>query len=124
MRRGARRALFCGLLGLGASGCERASLFAGFVGRNFATLGRSVRPAPFKSKEPVRPEARLAALWVGHATVLVQIEDRFILTDPVFTDTVGQISKRLVEPGIEVEHLPDYRWRELGFPQSVRKDRQ
>ena len=25
---------------------------------------------------------------------------------------------------IEVERLPDYRWRELGFPQSVRKDRQ
>ena len=58
--------------------------------------------------EPARPDARLAALWVGHATVLVQLDDKFILTDPVFTDTVGQISKRLVEPGLDPEVCP--RW--------------
>ena len=29
-----------------------------------------------------------------------------ILTDPVFTTTVGQFSKRYVEPGIEPKHLP------------------
>ena len=56
--------------------------------------------------QPQRPEARLAVLWVGHATVLVQIDDRFVLTDPVFTRTVGEVSPRLVEPGIAVEHLP------------------
>jgi N-acyl-phosphatidylethanolamine-hydrolysing phospholipase D len=53
-----------------------------------------------------RRDARLAVLWVGHATVLVQMDDRFILTDPVFTSTVGEFSPRLVEPGIEPQHLP------------------
>lgn len=100
----------CFMLGLGLilvlGGCERAALIAGFVGRNFASLGRPMDHVPARVTEPVRPEARLAALWVGHATVLLQMDDKFILTDPVFTDTVGQISKRLVEPGIAVEHLP------------------
>ncbi|HMJ15270.1 MAG TPA: MBL fold metallo-hydrolase, partial [Polyangiaceae bacterium] len=53
-----------------------------------------------------RKDARLAALWVGHATVLVQLDDKFILTDPVFTSSVGQVSKRFVEPGIDVADLP------------------
>jgi N-acyl-phosphatidylethanolamine-hydrolysing phospholipase D len=91
---------------LGAVACDRVSLFASFVGRNAATLARPVQPAPFKSKQPARPDARLAALWVGHATVLIQIDDRFLLTDPVFTSSVGQLSKRLVEPGIDPSDLP------------------
>jgi N-acyl-phosphatidylethanolamine-hydrolysing phospholipase D len=58
-------------------------------------------------QQPVRKDARLAALWVGHATVLVQIDDKLILTDPVFTDTVaGGFSKRLVEPGLDAKDLP------------------
>jgi L-ascorbate metabolism protein UlaG (beta-lactamase superfamily) len=61
---------------------------------------------PNRVTEPRRPEARLAALWVGHATVLVQLEDRFLLTDPVFTTAVGQFSQRLVEPGIAVQDVP------------------
>jgi len=92
------------LLALG--GCERAAFIAGFFGRSFASLGRPMDRLPARVTEPVRPEARLAALWVGHATVLLQMDDKFILTDPVFTDTIGQITKRFVEPGIAVEHLP------------------
>ncbi len=59
-----------------------------------------------KTDHPVAPDARLAVLWVGHATVLVQMGDKVILTDPVFTSTVGQLSKRLVEPGVDPERLP------------------
>jgi L-ascorbate metabolism protein UlaG (beta-lactamase superfamily) len=55
---------------------------------------------------PVRPEARLAVLWVGHATALIQMDDRFVLTDPVFARTVGEVSPRLVEPGIDPGDLP------------------
>lgn len=55
---------------------------------------------------PYCPNARLAVLWVGHATVLIQIDDRFILTDPIFTETVAFLSKRLFEPGIEIQNLP------------------
>ena len=59
-----------------------------------------------KVEQPYRMGARLAALWVGHASVLIQIEDKLILTDPVFTDSVGQISKRLMEPGLDESSLP------------------
>ncbi len=80
-------------------GCSAAT-------RSLGTLFRTPREVPNKVTHPVRPDARLAVLWVGHATVLVQIDDKFILTDPVFTPTVGQLSKRLVEPGIDPENLP------------------
>jgi N-acyl-phosphatidylethanolamine-hydrolysing phospholipase D len=59
-----------------------------------------------KVEHPVKKDARLAVIWVGHATALVQIDDKVILTDPVFTSTVGQLSKRLVEPGIDPAKLP------------------
>lgn len=93
------------LLVLG-TGCGRAGFILSFFGRTFASLTRPIDRLPQRIADPVRPDARLAALWVGHATVLVQMDDRFILTDPVFSDTVGQISKRLVEPGIDASALP------------------
>lgn len=59
-----------------------------------------------KVDQPVKKDARLAVIWVGQATALVQIDDKVILTDPVFTSTVGQLSKRIVEPGLDPEKLP------------------
>jgi L-ascorbate metabolism protein UlaG (beta-lactamase superfamily) len=59
-----------------------------------------------KAKRPVGPDARLAVVWVGHSTVLVQLDDKVVLTDPFFTSTVGQFAKRLVEPGVDPKDLP------------------
>ena len=77
------------------------------------TVGSSISalfgyPKKIKNKitNPKVDDARLAILWVGHATMLIQIDDKFILTDPVFTETVAFLSKRLIEPGIDVENLP------------------
>lgn len=84
-------------------GCEP---FATVLGRNVDALVSGPAPAPRRVADPVRPDARLAALWVGHATVLLQIEDRFVLTDPVLTNTVGVVSARLVAPGLAAEDLP------------------
>lgn len=53
-----------------------------------------------------RADARLSVLWIGHATALVQLDDKFVLTDPVFTSSVGGISRRLVEPGFDAADLP------------------
>lgn len=61
-----------------------------------------------KLTRPARADARLSALWVGHSTVLVQMDDRFILTDPVFTRAVGVFSPRRVQAGILPEHLPEH----------------
>jgi L-ascorbate metabolism protein UlaG (beta-lactamase superfamily) len=59
-----------------------------------------------KITQPVRVDARLAVLWIGHATVLVQIDDKLVLTDPFLVPTVGQLSRRHVEPGIEPANIP------------------
>lgn len=75
------------------------------TGRATASLFESPRKVT-KLKDPIDKEARLAVLWIGHATALVQIDDKVILTDPVFTSSVGQLSKRLVEPGLDPENLP------------------
>lgn len=103
MARGFRLAVLCALA---LAGCRVATFMPRFLARTIELGFTDIRPVEHKIQDPVRPEAELAVLWVGHATVLVQIADRFVLTDPVFTDTVGQVSKRLVEPGIDAEALP------------------
>jgi len=95
------RALLALVLGLTLPGC-------GFAWR---ALKRNLSAPPERTVahqvvDPKRPEARLAALWVGHATVLLQLDDRFVLTDPVFSHTLSQASPRLVEPGLDPERLP------------------
>src|SRR5438552_14797518 len=79
---------------------------AGILTRNAVVLFRVPRPVPNKVRHPYRVDARLAVLWVGQATALIQLDDKLILTDPVFTDTVGQGSRRLVEPGLDPRDLP------------------
>jgi N-acyl-phosphatidylethanolamine-hydrolysing phospholipase D len=68
------------------------------------------RPTPLPSPrivQPRRDDARIAVLWIGHATVLLQMDDQMILTDPLLVDTVGQLTRRLQEPGIDPTHLPE-----------------
>lgn len=82
----------------------RSTVAAGY--RNAAGLFSAPREVAGKITQPVREDARLAVLWIGHATVLVQLDDRYILTDPNLTPTSGMFSKRLVEPGIDPANLP------------------
>ena len=53
------------------------------------------------------------AAWLGHSTVLLKIDGTVILTDPVFSTRVGLNFgpmtiglKRLVEPALEIPHMP------------------
>ncbi len=48
---------------------------------------------------------QLRATFVGHATVLVEIDGKFILTDPVFSDHVSLV-KRQNPVGLELTDLP------------------
>jgi L-ascorbate metabolism protein UlaG (beta-lactamase superfamily) len=97
-----RFALFIVAIVLCGSGCSFA----------VRALGRSLdlpaepRRAPYKLRDARRPDARLSVVWIGHATALVQLDDKFVLTDPVFTTSVGAISRRLVEPGMDAADLP------------------
>jgi N-acyl-phosphatidylethanolamine-hydrolysing phospholipase D len=79
---------------------------APIVGENAeAFLFRSPATVDHKIRYPFVSGARLAVLWVGHATVLVQMDDKLILTDPVF-GPAGQVASRLVEAGIDPADLP------------------
>ncbi len=62
--------------------------------------------APVRITQPVRSDARLAVLFVGHATLLVQIDDKLILTDPLLVQTAGQLSRRHSPVGIDPENIP------------------
>jgi N-acyl-phosphatidylethanolamine-hydrolysing phospholipase D len=89
-----------------APGCDRMGFVARVGGGNVSELSATPRAVTRKVAHPFRADARLAVLWVGHATVLVQMDDKLILTDPVLSSSVGQISQRLVEPGIDLAALP------------------
>jgi N-acyl-phosphatidylethanolamine-hydrolysing phospholipase D len=59
-----------------------------------------------KIKDPVRTDAKLSALWIGHATVLIQMDDKLIITDPFLTQTAGEFARRVIDPGIDPENIP------------------
>lgn len=74
--------------------------------RNVPVFFTPPEEVPNKIKNPVRENAGLSVLWIGHATVLLQMDDKIIITDPVLTETVGELARRVVEPGIDIENIP------------------
>jgi len=54
---------------------------------------------------PTIEGADLAVGWAGHATTLIQIKDRLIMTDPFLTNSVAMVVKRWYAPGIDPEIL-------------------
>jgi len=74
--------------------------------KNVPTFFERPREVKNKIKEPLKPDVRLSALWIGHATVLLQMDDKVIITDPFLTETAGEFARRVVEPGIDIENIP------------------
>ncbi|HEY2736162.1 MAG TPA: MBL fold metallo-hydrolase [Polyangiales bacterium] len=91
---------FIALASLLLSGCFAARALS----RNLSAPAE--KKVEHKLLDPRRPDARLAALWIGHATVLLQIDDKYILTDPVFTHVVGELSRRTIEAGLDPANVP------------------
>ncbi len=90
---------------------KRAALLALLLPLLLATACRGflfapVQRLPNRITQPRRDDARLAVLWAGHATVLVQMDDKMILTDPLLGDSVGQLTRRVTEVGIDPANLP------------------
>jgi N-acyl-phosphatidylethanolamine-hydrolysing phospholipase D len=81
------------------NGCN--PLVSRFTSRALDQLGESTQPVVHKIAAPIRDSVGLSILWVGHATVLIQIHDKVLITDPVFTNTVGLLAKRSIDPGID-----------------------
>ena len=76
------------------------------VGCSAAPPARLARPVV----EEVAPRSDLKAWWIGHATVLIEMADRWILTDPNFSGSVGMVVHRKVAPGVDLDALPEIDW--------------
>jgi L-ascorbate metabolism protein UlaG (beta-lactamase superfamily) len=87
--------LHCSLI---TTGCN--SFLTRFIAKSFEQLPVSPDTVTAKIEQPVFPQVGLSVLWIGHATCLIQIGDKVLLTDPIFTNTAGMISKRRIEQGI------------------------
>lgn len=80
----------------------------------FATRGRKgAPPQPVPVRRPVWPAApdALAVTWLGHATAVIELDGRRILTDPVLGQRVSPLPfagpKRLHPAPVTVAGLPD-----------------
>jgi N-acyl-phosphatidylethanolamine-hydrolysing phospholipase D len=93
-------AAFCAFL---LNGCWPLRTAYENIGRVFTDSPEKI---PNKIKDPIKENVRLSALWIGHASVLVQIEDKVFIVDPSFNDVIGGIALRLKEPGLEIADIP------------------
>ena len=96
--------LFLFLLLLAFGGCS--SYISRTVLQSFGRMGETIPDPPHKITSPILPNAKLAVSWAGHATVLIQIHDKIILTDPFFTNTLGVVMKRYVMTALDPALLP------------------
>lgn len=71
------------------------------VERSFSAPGK----IPDKIRNPVGDSVNLSVLWIGHASVLIQMHDKVIITDPLFTNNVAQVLRRFKEPGLDLKDL-------------------
>ena len=89
------------------------------LGRTLGLLRRAVTRDPDRGALPAPVANDGAALrangtqptitWIGHATLLVQLDGVNVLTDPIWSDHAGPFGigpRRLVPPGVRFEDLP------------------
>jgi N-acyl-phosphatidylethanolamine-hydrolysing phospholipase D len=91
--------ILCLATGVILAGCN--PIAGRFAARMLEELTVPTEPAKQTITHPIRPDVGLSVLWIGHASVLIQIHDRVFLTDPVFTRTVGMLAKRAIDPGLD-----------------------
>jgi N-acyl-phosphatidylethanolamine-hydrolysing phospholipase D len=70
----------------------------GFVANDGALLRRNAK------------HSKPTVTWIGHATLLVQMDHVTFLTDPTWSDRASPVAfagpRRFVPPGLAIEHLP------------------
>lgn len=81
-----------------------------FVRAGMRNLDNAIFETPAKVKNkiknPVKNNIKLSALWVGQSTVLLQIDDKVVITDPVFENVIAGFMLRTVEAGINISSIP------------------
>jgi L-ascorbate metabolism protein UlaG (beta-lactamase superfamily) len=74
-------------------------------------VGRPAKPVPVVTPDLPEDASDLAATWLGHATVLLELAGHWVLTDPVWSDRVSPsptVGPRRSHPvPLELEDLPE-----------------
>jgi L-ascorbate metabolism protein UlaG (beta-lactamase superfamily) len=72
-----------------------------------------IKPGPFKTDINIfktKPSSGLRITWIGHSSLLIEIDGLTILTDPVWSDRVSFVSfagpKRFFSPPFSLDDLP------------------
>lgn len=72
-------------------------------------VGESITSQPEKIenkiKKPLSDSVKLSALWIGHSTVLLQVYDKVIMTDPFLNYRISGMFMRKKEPGMDFSDL-------------------
>lgn len=68
------------------------------------TFFHEIRPASVYKHNLLTDESSIT--YIGHATVLIHLDNMNIITDPMFSKHLSWFFKRYVEPGIRFEELP------------------
>jgi L-ascorbate metabolism protein UlaG (beta-lactamase superfamily) len=69
-------------------------------------LFRTIEKAPKKIEINPNPNS-VQLFWIGHATVLLKLYDKWILTDPNFSESLGFVVKRYIHTPVETHELPE-----------------
>lgn len=89
---------------------EMAPWIAGKLGDIFSSAPKYDIPREFNDGSIIKEQRPYTVTWIGHATALIQMEGKNILTDPVWSGRVGPFkwagSPRVSEPGMPIEKLP------------------
>lgn len=75
------------------------------IGQNIGSHFSSPEKIKNKIKNPIRDGVKLSVLWIGHASFLIQIYDKVIMLDPLFTNNVAEALRRWSEPGLDLKYL-------------------
>lgn len=89
----------------------RAMLRRQFFGKEQRSPVRPVPVVKRTRQDYMTPSATgLRATWIGWASVLVEIDGRYVLTDPIWSERASPVSfagpRRLIPPGMRFEDLP------------------
>ncbi|MGE0792024.1 MAG: MBL fold metallo-hydrolase [Sandaracinaceae bacterium] len=86
------------------------------IGEYFFGGGQREPPGPLPIERPherwaARPDGHLRVTWLGHSTMLIEVDGHRVLTDPVFGDRASPVGfagpKRFHPVPASIEELPD-----------------
>lgn len=62
--------------------------------------------APAGASHPEAAREGVHATWIGHSSTLLQLDGRSYLLDPVWSERIGGVVKRMTAPGVDWKTLP------------------